>query len=67
MQLHTSGRSLVSAQTRGRPATPISTSAAVQLLSVSASVIPLILHTTQNPLSFIHDPTFDPHPITITR
>ncbi|NJN30470.1 MAG: hypothetical protein HC824_08605 [Synechococcales cyanobacterium RM1_1_8] len=35
--------------------------------SVSVSLSPLILHTTQNPLSFIHGPIFEPQPMASAR
>ncbi len=35
----------------------------LQVLSVSFSVNPLNLCTTQNPLSFIHESVIDPKPI----
>ena len=47
--------------------TAVANSATVHVRKVSRSVMPDKRLTTQKPLSFIHDPTFEPHPIARTR
>jgi len=57
------GKRLDAIKVNSRPAMEMTARLADHVLSVSLSVIPLNLHTTQNPESFIHETMPDPHPM----
>ena len=63
----TNGSSFAAIITTAIPAKPINVSSMEKVFRVSASVRPLILPTTQNPLSFIHGIGFEPQPIASAR
>lgn len=64
---HVSGSLEARSMVNARPVNPMTTSMTVQVLSASISVRPLSLATIQNPLSFIHEQTIDPHPTAAAR
>jgi hypothetical protein len=60
---HRSGKICENTRHSIRPATDATLTMTVQVLSVSFSVKPLSLPTTQKPLSFIHDRNMAPKPM----
>ena len=64
---HTNGNTFAAIITAAIPAKPINVSSVEKVFRVSLSVRPLILPTTQKPLSFIHGIGFEPQPIASAR
>src|SRR4030042_678732 len=62
-----SGKSRAKSMMKISPTIPIMAIVAENVLSVSCSVKPAILLISQNPLSFIHDTSLDPHPMASAR
>jgi phospholipase/lecithinase/hemolysin len=62
-RLYLNGNNQAATSVTISPATELTVTTTVQLFSVSFSVKPLNLLTTQNPLSFIHDKIIAPNPI----
>ena len=61
------GKSLAMSKVPSMPVTPTRPVTTVQLLRHSSSVKPLILQTTQKPLSFIHETAMAPEPIAVAK
>ena len=67
VEVHTRGNTAAASMVASRPATPITVSCPEKPRSVSGAVMPLMRDTTQKPLSFIHENSFDPNPMAAAR